>query len=100
MQTTLTSQTPAVVYLASLLDCGRAISIKRQHVYPRVAKRQKAKESNSALGAMKASGAFGIRRLDLTCFDLTIMSDRNFIDTSQQKWRRLSVIKELQPRST
>ena len=34
MQTTLTSQTPAVVYLASLLDCGRAISITRQHVYP------------------------------------------------------------------
>ena len=33
MQTTLTSQTPAVVYLASLLDCGRAISITRQHVY-------------------------------------------------------------------
>ena len=72
MQTTLTSQTPAVVYLASLLDCGRAISITRQHVftYPRVAKRQKAQET-SALGAMEASGAFGIRRLDLTCFDLT-----------------------------
>ena len=96
MQTTLTSQTPAVVYLASLLDCGRAISITRQHVYPRVAKRQKHEgKTNSALGAMEASGAFGIRRLELTCFDLT----NEHPDTSQI-WRRLSVIKELQPRST
>ena len=74
MQTTLTSQTPAVVYLASLLDCGRAISITRQHVFTREwRKGEKAQETNSALGAMEASrmllrtsGAFGIRRLDLT----------------------------------
>lgn len=52
MQTTLTSQTPAVVYLASLLDCGRAISITRQHVYPRVAKRQK-HEGKTQLGARR-----------------------------------------------
>ena len=51
MQTTLTSQTPAVVYLASLLDGGRAISITRQHVYPRVAKRRKGKTNQ--LGARR-----------------------------------------------
>ena len=53
MQTTLTSQTPAVVYLASLLDCGRAISITRQHVYPRVAKRQKHEGKTNQLGARR-----------------------------------------------
>ena len=52
MQTTLTSQTPAVVYLASLLDCGRAISITRQHVYPVFLSVQKVAKRNQ-LGARR-----------------------------------------------
>ena len=53
MQTTLTSQTPAVVYLASLLDCGRAISITRQHVYPVFSVSVRVRGERNQLGARR-----------------------------------------------